>query len=180
MTSTIRICLAIGMVLFQIDFAAAQAPLPLPDYPAAREVPGAVLLPDPAVEHKLVFDNLAVAENVDDVNPILLAAARYLNTLAKYGVPPEHRKIAIVMHRGSTPIILKKEAFRARNDGHDNPNIDLIRALHAAGVKLHVCGQAVMAMEIDPDDILPEIQLDLWALTTLMYYEQQGYARFGG
>lgn len=172
------VLLAIG-TLAGVSTSWAQQDLPLPGYPVVREVPGAKLLPDTTMEHKVVFDNLAVAENVDDENPMLLAVARYVNSLAAYGVPPEKRSIAVVMHRGSTPIILRNEAFRARNDGHDNPNIALLQALHAAGVKLHICGQAVIAMDIDPGDILPEIQLDLWALTTIIDYQQKGYVRIG-
>jgi intracellular sulfur oxidation DsrE/DsrF family protein len=160
--------------------AVSQDQLPVSDYPAVRDVPGAVLFPDTTVEHKVVFDNLAVAENIDDVNPMLLAVARYVNTLAKYGVPAEKRKIAIVMHRGSTPITLTNEAFRSRNDGHDNPNIKLIQDLVAAGVKLHLCGQAAVANGISQDDLLDEVQLDLWALTTIIDYQQKGYVRIGG
>jgi len=159
---------------------AAGDDLPLPDYPAARDLPGAKLLPDPAVDYKVVFDAAIAAESVDDVNPMLAGVARYVNTLAKYGVPPEHRHIAVVLHQKATPVILKNEVFRARNDGHDNPNIALIRELDAAGVEFHVCGQAVLANDIDPADIQEEIQLDLWALTTLIELGRQGYVRIGG
>jgi intracellular sulfur oxidation DsrE/DsrF family protein len=109
-----------------------------------------------------------------------VAVARYLNTLAKYDVPPENRKIAVVFHQAAGPIVMKNEAFKARHDGHDNPNIELIRNLHAAGVSLHVCGQGMLSREIDPKDILDEIQLDLWALTTLIEFGRQGYVKIGG
>lgn len=172
--------LVIAAGLLSFGTAVAQEALPIPDIGAARDVPGAVLVPNPAIENKVVFDIVVGAENIDDVNPMLGAVARYLNTLAKYGVPPENRKIAVVLHRGSTEIILEDDAFKARNDGHSNPNIALIRALHAAGVQFHVCGQAVLGRKIDPQDILPEIQLDLWALTTLIDLQLQGYVKVGG
>jgi intracellular sulfur oxidation DsrE/DsrF family protein len=157
----------------------AQDNLPVAGYSAARDVPGAHVLPDPNVEYKVVFDASMAADNADDVNPMLVAVARYLNTLAKYGVPPEHRKIAVVFHQGAAPVVLKNDAFKARNDGHDNPNIELIRNLNAAGVSLHVCGQAVLARKYDPSEIQEEIQLDLWALTTLIDFGRQGYVRIG-
>ena len=53
-------------------------------------------------------------------------------------------------------------------------------ALAKAGVDFRVCGQAVMGRQIDPATIQPEIQLDLWALTTFMNLQQQGYVRVGG
>jgi intracellular sulfur oxidation DsrE/DsrF family protein len=165
---------------FMAAAAHSQSALPLPDYGVARDVPGAHMTPDPNVVHKVVFDAVTAAESIDDVNPQLLGVARYLNTLAKFGVPPGNRQIAVVLHQGSTEIILSNETFKARNDGHDNPNIDIIRALDTAGVQFHVCGQAVMGRDIDPKTIMPEIQLDLWALTTLIDLGRQGYVRIGG
>ena len=43
----------------------------------------------------------------------------------------------------------------------------MIQKLQAAGVQFRVCGQLVPARKIDPDDILPGIQTDLWTLTSL-------------
>jgi intracellular sulfur oxidation DsrE/DsrF family protein len=158
----------------------AQDELPISGYPAARDVPGAHWLPDPEIEHKVVFDAATAPENIDDVNPMLVATARYVNTLAKYGVPAENRKVAVVFHQGASPSVLKNDAFKSRNDGQDNPNIDLIRSLHAAGVSFHLCGQAATGLKYDSSEIQEEIQLDLWALTTLIEYDRLGYARFGG
>jgi intracellular sulfur oxidation DsrE/DsrF family protein len=154
--------------------------LPVPNIEAARDVPGAHELPDPTVTHKVVIDIAAAATEIGDVNPWLTGAARYVNTLAKYGVPADHRKIAVVLHQGSTEIILNNETFKARNDGHDNPNVALIQNLAAAGVEFHVCGQAVLGRDIDPETIMPEIQLDLWALTTLINLQLEGYVLVGG
>jgi len=151
----------------------------IPGYSAARDLPGAKLLPDPNTEYKVVFDATRAAENVDDVNPMLVAVARYVNTLGKYGVPAENRKVAVVFHQEAGPVVLKNEEFKARHDGHDNPNIELMRQLHAAGVALHVCGQGVLSREIDPEDIQEEVQLDLWALTTLIEFGRQGYVKIG-
>lgn len=158
----------------------AQTSLPVPDHPAARDVPNAHLEPEPGTVHRVAFDIVDGATDVGDVNPGLTGVARYVNTLAKHGVPARNRKVAVVLHRGSTDVILEHEAYRARHDGQDNPNIDLLRSLHAAGVEFHVCGQAVTGNQIDPEDIRPEIQLDLWALTTLIDLERRGYVRIGG
>ena len=154
--------------------------LPVPGVAPARDVPGAHEVPDATTEYKVLFDVVRGAATPTDVNPILQAAARYVNTLAKVGVPAEHRKIAVIFHQGGTPAILKDEAYKARNDGQSNPNIEIIRALANAGVEFHVCGQAVLGMKIDTNDIQPEIQLDLWALTTIVNMEQRGYVRIGG
>lgn len=146
---------------------------------AGRDFPGAHLAPDPNTEYKVVFDLTVTDDNLDDPYPFLPAIAVYMNTLAKFGVPPENRKIAVVLHQGSGLIGLKNEAFKARHDGKDNPNIELIQKLSAAGVVFHICGQGVLAREIDQDDLLDEIQVDYWALTTLIELGRQGYVKIG-
>lgn len=163
----------------QVGAQAGQG-LPVPGVEPARDLPGAKEIPDKTTEYKVLFDVVRAAPNPTDVNPMLQAAARYINTLAKVGVPPEHRKIAVVFHQGGTQAILKNDAYKARNNGQDNPNIAMIQALKKAGVEFHVCGQAVLGMKIDTTDIQPEIQVDLWALTTIINLELRGYVRIGG
>lgn len=177
----IRYAATMAAVAFLASSAVAQAQMDLlvPGQPVARDVPGAKTLPDPNTEYKVVFDIITAPENVDEINPRLTRVANYVNTLGKYGVPEENRKIAVVLHRAATPMILKNEEFKARNDGHDNPNIELIRSLAAASVDFRVCGQAALGRNIDPADILPEIQLDLWAFTTLIDLRTQGYLQVG-
>jgi len=155
------------------------ATLPIPSVEAASNVPGAKELPDPNLTYKVVFDLAAAAPKIDDVNPGLSGVARYVNTLAKYGVPAGHRQIAVVFHRAATDVILNNETFQARNGGHDNPNIALIKEMKKAGVDFRVCGQAVLAHKIDPKTIQPEIELDLWALTTIVNLEMRGYVHVG-
>lgn len=152
----------------------------MPGFGAGRDVPGAHLTPDPSAEYKVLFDLVVDDDNLDDPYPFLPAIAVYMNTLGKFGVPPENRKIAVVLHRGSGLIGLKNEAFKARHDGKDNPNIELIQKLSAAGVTFHICGQGVAARGLDRDELLDEIQVDYWALTTLIELGRQGYVQIGG
>lgn len=174
-------CIALTVSLTAFGPAAAQAQeLAVPGYAAAKDLPGAKELPNPATTYKVVFDISKAASSPDKVNPGLTGIARFVNTLSKYGVPLSHRKIAIVIHQGATPIVLDDQAYAAKFDGAHNPNIDLIKSLTKAGVAFHVCGQAVLGNHIDPKTIQPEIELDLWALTTMVNLETQGYIHFGG
>src|SRR5690242_17127163 len=100
--------LAVFLIVFTVKLAAAQA-LAVPDAPVASDLPGAKELPDPKMVYKVVFDISKAAEKVDEVNPMLPAIARFLNTLAKNGVAASHRKIAVVIHQGGTPIILNND-----------------------------------------------------------------------
>jgi intracellular sulfur oxidation DsrE/DsrF family protein len=161
-------------------FSQSEQSLPIPDGQVAKDIPGAKELPDPNMTYKVVFDIATAAPKIDEVNPGLTGVVRYLSTLAKNGVPADHRKIAVVLHQNATEIILSNEAFRMRNDGHDNPNVSLIQSMKKAGVDFRVCGQSVLAHKIDPKTIMPEIELDLWALTTLVNLELRGYVHVGG
>ena len=166
--------------IFLLNPVFAADELPIPGYGAGRDYPDAHLTPDPNTEYKVLFDLVVEDDNLDDPYPMLPLIARYINTLAKLGVPEENRKIAIVMHRGSGLIGLTNEEFRARHDGKDNPNIELIKMLHAAGVEFHLCGQGVLSRGLEEDDLLNEIQVDYWALTTLIELGRQGYVQIGG
>ena len=172
--------LATSIGLSGSAFAQSAQPLPLPDSPVATDILGARELPDPNILYKVVFDIGKAAPRIDEVNPGLISIARYFNTLAKNGVPADHRKIVVVLHQGGTEMILNNAAFKARNDGHDNPNIAMIRSMKKAGIDFRVCGQAVLDRKIDPDTIMPEIQLDLWALTTIVNLELRGYVHVAG
>jgi len=155
----------------------AWAQLPVPGFEPARDVPGAKELPDPNTEYKVLF-MVGAGPKPNEVNPTLQAAARYLNTLAKWGVPAEKRKF-VVMIRGGMDMILKNEAYKAKHPGEDNPNIAIIQALKKAGVDLRACGQGVLGLKFKTEDIQPEIQVDLWALTTMVNFELKGYVKIG-
>lgn len=154
----------------------AQA-LPIPSVDAAIDFPNAHEMPDPSIVYKIVFDIGKAAPKVDDVNPGLEAIARYYNTLAKGGVPADHRKFVVVFHQGGTDIALNNAAFKAVNDGHDNPNISLLHSMKQAGIDFRVCGQGVLSRKYDMASINPEIQIDQWAMTTITTLQLRGYIR---
>ena len=72
---------------------------------------------------------------------------------------------------------LNNEAYKARYDGKDNPNIALIHALKLAGVDFRACGQALSARKIESKQVNSDIQIDLWALTTMMNLQRKGTPR---
>jgi len=170
----------IPFLLLLLSTATFAQDLPIPGVSPGRDVPNAHLSPDSATEYKVVFDFVMNDDNLDDPYPMLPLVARYVNTLANMGVPKENRKISIVMHRGSGLIGLNNDEFRDRHDGKDNPNIELINQLHAAGVTFHLCGQGMISRGLEKGDLLDAIQVDYWALTTLIELGRQGYVKIGG
>jgi intracellular sulfur oxidation DsrE/DsrF family protein len=169
--------LTLAVMLLVASAVPSLAQLPIPDVSPARDVPGGHEMPDPAMEYKVLF-MVGAGPKPDQVNPTLQAVARLVNTLAQAGVPAEKRKV-VVMIRGGIDQILTNDAYKAKHEGGDNPNVAIIQALKKGGVDLRVCGQAVVGMKLDKADILPEIQVDLWAMTTAINLGLKGYVRIG-
>ena len=171
--TTIALCTAAAFFA-AVGQVQAQA-LPVPGVEAARDVPNAHEMPSKTKVHKVLFDMGTANPKDANVHPMLEAVARYVNTLAKTGVPEANRKVAVVFHQGATDYVMTNEAYKARHEGKDNPNLKMMQALKKAGVDFRVCGQAALGRKIDPKDITPEVQLDLWALTTIIALQEDGY-----
>jgi intracellular sulfur oxidation DsrE/DsrF family protein len=181
---TVAIGLTIVAALASGPFGPVNAdsdkPLLVPGYEAAKDLAGARELPDPKTDYKVVFADGQDAKNPGDVNPMLPTIATYVNTLGKYGVPAEHRHLVIMFHQ-RTPdidIVMTNEAYKERYN-RDNPNIAIIHALKQAGVDIRVCGQGLLARKIDAKQVNPDVQIDLWAMTTLVNLQLKGYVRVG-
>jgi intracellular sulfur oxidation DsrE/DsrF family protein len=153
--------------------------LPVSGYDAAKDIPGAKELPDPSVDNKVVFSVAATAKP-DEIHPTLKTIALYLNTLAHNGVPVNHRHVAAVFHQGGGDAVLLNDVYKARHNGMDNPNIAMLGELKQAGVELRVCGQGLLGKKLEPSQVLPGVQVDLWAMTTMVNLQLRGYVRIGG
>jgi intracellular sulfur oxidation DsrE/DsrF family protein len=161
--------------------APADEPLAVPGYPVARDVPNAHELPDPKLDYKIAWGiGNGAKDMTTEINPNLETLARYVNTLAKWGVPKEKRHIIVMFHQRSADfdIVLNNEAFKAKY-GKDNPNIPLMTALKKAGVEFRSCGQAVVGRKLQATDINPDVQVDLWAMTTFFNLQMKGFVRAG-
>ena len=160
--------------------AADPMPLLVPGYEAAKDVVNMKELPDPKTDYKVVFADGQSAKDPGEVNPMLPTIATYVNTLGKFGVPAEHRHIVIMFHQ-RTPdidIVMSNDAYKERYN-RDNPNIAIIHALKEAGVDIRVCGQGLIGPKIDVKQVNPDVQIDLWAMTTLVNLQLKGYVRVG-
>ena len=180
---TAALALTTALVVTSASFVPARAAstaLLVPGYDVSKDLPGARELPDPKTDYKVVFADGQDAKNPGDVNPMLPVIATYVNTLGKYGVPAEHRHIVVMFHQ-RTPdidIVMSNEAYRERYH-RDNPNIAIMHALKQAGVDLRVCGQGLIARKIDAKQVNPDVQIDLWAMTSLVNLQLKGYVRVG-
>jgi intracellular sulfur oxidation DsrE/DsrF family protein len=152
--------------------------IPVASAQAAKDFAGAKERPDSNTDYKVVFSVSAKVKD-DEVHPTLKAIGMYLNTLANNGVPAKRRHIAAMFHQGGGDAVFSNELYKARHNGVDNPNVAALKELHEAGVELRVCGQGLMGKKVDPSQLLPGVQADLWAMVTMVNLQSRGYVRVG-
>ncbi|MEP7313686.1 MAG: DsrE family protein [Pseudomonadota bacterium] len=171
----IATALAVGVLAPALARAdAALLPPLIPGYGEVTPVENPGERPDPKVDYKIVLNSTKGGSDSSPV-PFLDKAAKVANLLAQSGVPAEHRHVVVIMQAAATPAVLNAAGLKARGKSA-NPNADLIAKLNAAGVSVRVCGQALAAAQIARSEVLPGVQVDLSALTTVSALQLQGYA----
>lgn len=138
-------------------------------------LPHAAIQPDRNQTYKTLFSVTKGASDPKDVNDALDHVARAVNVFASAGVPLDHLKFVVIVHGPALPLVLDNASYQKRFKV-DNPNIKLIQELKAAGVEFAVCGQALAAMKYDVSEVNPDVKVALSALSTMIIYQQQGYA----
>lgn len=173
--------LAVGALFAALTLApsvtlAETRPMPplIADYGKTAPVENPGERPDPALDYKVVMSVTKTGEEASPP-PALEKAARLANLLAQSGVPAAHRHIVVVLHGPATAAVLNEAGLKAR-DKAVNPSARLIAELTQAGVSVRVCGQALAGAKIARSEVLPQVEVDLSALTTLSGLQLRGYA----
>lgn len=173
-----RLSLCLCMTLALLGSAGAHAQrLPVPSAGLPGFIAGMKEVPDPGLDYRVLFD-LQSAAPATGADPRLQTVARYLNSLAEYGVPPLRRHLVVLVHGAATPLLLDDAAYGAHGAhaaAHANPNKALIARMLAAGVQFRVDGQALLARHLSAAQLLPGVQMDLWAVGTLANLQLHGY-----
>ena len=144
-------------------------------YGAVEVVNFKVELPDPNQEYKLISELYARQEDKEALNGYLDYAARIVNAHTASGVPQKNIRMAIVIFSGATSTVLTNEAYKERF-GVDNPNIDLLDKLVAAGVEVIVCGQSMVKQDIQPAQVHSGVQKAFSRITATSSLLNLGYS----
>jgi intracellular sulfur oxidation DsrE/DsrF family protein len=146
----------------------------LPGVGKMHPLPKAAYQPQPGVTYKIVFAITKDSDKPGELNHSLDAVARTVNLYASAGTPLDHMKFVAVINGAAAAAVLDNEHYKQKF-GVDNPNLDLIHKLRAAGIDVAVCGQALAHLEYDQAWVDPAVKVALSALTTITILETQGY-----
>ena len=144
------------------------------EYGLTYTVPDPDLETEKTKEFKVVFDIKDAAENPAKVNRLFETVARFLNMHANAGVPLKNLKPVMVVHGGAAFGLLKNKFYKEKY-GVDNPNLDLLNKLHAAGIPVILCGQTAGARDISAKKRWEHTQMALSAMTALIQYQNMEY-----
>lgn len=147
------------------------------NYGGIYDVPDAKEKPDPAIDYKIVVDLASGSERPGELNMGLVNIARMINLHSVGGVPKEKLKVVVAIHNEASFSVMNNESYREKYNS-DNPNLALYIELSQAGVQLFMCGQSMVARNIDRTKISGDIKIATSMLTVLSTYQLKGYAWF--
>ena len=125
-------------------------------------------------KYKVIFDVYSDGKNKEKINSSINTVARFLNMHEQNGTKPENLEVVLVLHGAATKNALSNTAFKNKFKSN-NPNSVLIKALKNAHVKVYVCGQSFIHSGYSKKDLSKNVKLSLSALTSLVYYQTEGY-----
>lgn len=139
-------------------------------------VPNAGFLADNRQVYRVVFESRAGPDRPDQLTPVVNMAGTELNTFAAHKVLRRNVDLVMVFHSTKADdAVLDDAHYRARH-GVDNPNLPVLRALKRQGVRIYVCGQALLADGVPLEGVAPEVTIAEDGVVVLMTYGSQGYA----
>ena len=142
----------------------AFTPIPKPEFPSPA-----------GLDYKVAWDITEGADKPGDMTGGYAVPANFLMMTDASGIPRKNVHIAIIVHGTATRTLLRNDAYKAMT-GSDNPNIAILQALHDAGVKVIVCGQALVNRKVPRDQLLPFVEVSISATLARATLHAQGYA----
>lgn len=169
-------CATVLVALLASPALAQGQPRLVPGFGTYFDIPEPYEKLDPKLRYRIVFDVAQPARKPGEVHQGLERVARMVNLLGRHGVTLQRGDIVVTLHGGAAKTALTEAAFAKRFEGEANPNAELIRQLTKAGVSVRLCGQSMVVNGFARDELSPDVQVDIAAITTLATLQLQGYA----
>ena len=173
------VCFLGFICLYMVNSVSAQWGTPqasvIPQADGYVHIPTAAVLPNKNRVYKAAWDTTKMPTDPSKLLPGLNNLGSELNAFAATGVPLKNVKFVVVFHGAALNGILDDEHYKAKF-GVPNPNLKVLSEMRQAGVEIFVCGQNLVAENIDPKIISQDVTVASDALIVLMTYLNDGYA----
>lgn len=143
-------------------------------YGGIYEIPEATERPDPTKEYKIIVDMTSGPDDPAQISRWVDNVARMMNLHGLAGIPQDRLHVKVVIHGGAIFTLLQDEEYQKRHQTA-NPNLEVYEALRAAGAEFYVCGQSMIARNLEKSDLWSGVEIAHSALTTITTYVPQGY-----
>jgi intracellular sulfur oxidation DsrE/DsrF family protein len=110
------------------------------------------------------------------VNPGLGRADAFVRFMDEEGVPPDRVTVAVVVHDDAIADVVDAERREADTGTPDNPNVELVERILAAGGEIWVCGRAAEAQGVGDDDLLPGVRFAPSAMIANAELQRRGFS----
>jgi intracellular sulfur oxidation DsrE/DsrF family protein len=144
------------------------------NYGPAFAVPADSFNLAPDQKYKILMDIGKGPDDPAQLNRNIESAARLLNMHSRNGIKAENLELAIVLHGSGIHAALNNEAY-SEHFLVQNANTKLITALKQAGVHIYVCGQSAAYKGYSAEQLLPEVDMAVSAMTVHVRLQQDGY-----
>lgn len=137
-----------------------------PSFPAPRDI-----------VYRVVWDVNVGPTRPDSLVDGFRRPANFLLQTDDNRVPRKNVHLAIIVYGIAARSLLNNAAYKAAT-GADNVSIPLLEALNKVGVRVIVCGEALIGRNIPRDQLLPFVEVATTATLARATLAAQGYATF--
>ncbi|GIU14550.1 hypothetical protein TUM4261_30210 [Shewanella sp. c952] len=145
----------------------------LPQYGKIADIETSLVIPK-EMKFKVVFDMSKAAEP-GKVNRSLDTLARFINMHVSNGVALDDIELMMVVH-GSAVKDFTQEKLYQSTQGQPNANAELISQLSKLGVRFNLCGQSAAYYDVSLNQLLPDVDMALSAMTAHAIAAKEGYS----
>jgi intracellular sulfur oxidation DsrE/DsrF family protein len=173
-----RHALALAILALVPSLASAQDPNAVFKKHATGPLIEAPSFPAPKdLIYRIVWDVNVGAEKPDGIPAGFRVPAGFMLQTDANGVPRRNVHLAIIVYGTAARSLLNNSTYKQQTTA-DNASIALLQALHDSGVRIIVCGEALINRSIPRDQLLPFVEVATTATLARATLAMQGYATF--
>lgn len=120
------------------------------------------------------FDTMTGGDG--EVNNGLGLADAFLRFMSEDGIPADQVTAAVVVHGTAISDVVNADRRKADTGMTDNPNIEFIERILAAGGEIWVCARAARAQGVGDEDLLPGVRFAPSAIIANAELQRRGFS----